>query len=336
MASFADLKNGAVPASPSSPSPSKGGASLPVSSLFTSSIKGTPVPGTDLVIVSSPPRNKTIGVLFGQDGCGKSYFVANHCPGPVLFINCDRRAEEVAFDAGTRGKTIYYLDAALPANIRQLSSDAAKEVATYALDRIVQNYEWGLAQAREGKLATIGIDTGTELTNIVHFAITGKGESSKPSKEEKGDFGAGARLIKQQMWYFTNAARESRVNLIILSRVKEIYDGPKPTGEYTWDCHPVLRQACDWCAEIRLSSIGSKIEQETKEAGGKLSALRLLQLEKEGPSFEFRIPNAPVGKSGLNLNELGKVYTEKDWGEAGPFAYACSRLIPRTKVEDWK
>jgi hypothetical protein len=74
--------------------------------------------------------------------------------------------------------------------------------------------------------------------------------------------------------------------------------------------------------------VEDKVKEVTESAGGKPTALQLMQAMNSKPSLSL-ILSKPLMLGGVK-------YQEKDWGEAGPFPYACSRLIPRTKVEDWK
>lgn len=310
-------------------------ASSLISQLFTST-PGARIPGTRGLVTLERPKSKAICLIHGLDGSGKSSFLARHCPGPIGHICFDRRAEEIAFDAmETYGKTIHYMDAALPSGIANYSPSDAKLIAQEVLDATIHDYDWMIDQATQGKLSTIGLDTGTELTRMLYYATTGHPVKEKPTKDSPGDFGASSRAINEYIWYFVNRARECRkVNLIILSRCKEEYAGPKPLGTFTWDCHKIFHQAVTWSAHLALMSTEEKeAELAAKSPDGKLSSSDLLRVRREGPSFSLR-----VTKAGLpgTIEEHGKVYTAAEWGEDGPFAFACSKLIPGTDIEEWK
>jgi len=303
--------------------------SASIAELFASRVPGQPIPGTSMVKVARP-ASRTVCVIHGLDGCGKSTLVTRFCPDPIQFINCDRRAEESAYDSGENyGKEIYYLDAALPSEISEFSPEYAKEVAEFLLhDIITKDFKWSIANG----VRTIGIDTASEFTRILNYAHRGHPIKQKPTKEDPGDFGASDRAISEAIWYFVNKVRETRnVNLVILSRTKEEFDGPKPTGRYYADCHKVFNHACDWSAYLSLKSHEDMLRDlEAAHPGQPLTTSDLLKLQKRRP-FSLK-----VTKGGMAIEEMDKVYTEDDWGEDGPFAYACSRLIPRTTVEDWK
>lgn len=320
--------------SSSSEPPSVPASSL-ISQLFTST-PGARIPGTRGLVTLARPQSKAICLIHGLDGCGKTSFAARHCPGPIGLLNFDRRGEEIAFDAmETHGKTIHYLDAALPANISNYSPSDAKMIAQEVLDATIHDYDWMIEQATQGKLSTIGLDTGTELTRMLYYATTGHPVKERPTKDSPGDFGASSRAINEYIWYFVNRARECRkVNLIILSRCKEEYAGPKPLGTYTWDCHKVFHQAVTWSAHLAIVSTEEKERDlAAKSPDGKLGSGDILRIRREGPSFSLR-----VTKTGFpaTLPELGRTYHEADWGDDGPFAFACSKLIPGTDIEEWK
>lgn len=306
-----------------------------ISQLFTAT-PGDRIPGTRGLVTLSRPKSKAVALIHGLDGCGKTSFVVRHSPGPIGLLNFDRRGEEIAYDAmETYGKTVHYLDAALPANIANYSAADAKLIAQEVLDATIHDYDWMIEEARQDRLATIGLDTGTELTRMLYYATTGHPIKERPTKDSPGDFGASSRAINEYIWYFVNRARECRkVNLIILSRCKEEYAGPKPLGTYTWDCHKVFHQAVTWSAHLAIVSTAEKeAELAAKSPDGKLSSSDILRIRREGPSFSLR-----VTKTGFpdTLPELGRTYLESDWGEDGPFAYACSKLIPGTEIEEWK
>jgi hypothetical protein len=273
-------------------------------------------------------RTYTICVIHGPDGSGKSTVVTRFCPGPKQLINVDFRAEGAAEEAEEfYGQDVYYLDAALPGDIMHYDPKQSQELAEYILyDRIIKNFEISLAMG----VRTVGIDTGSEFTELLNYAFRGHPIKQKPTKSDPGDFGASDRAINTCVRYFTNKIREwKRTNLVILSRTKEVYDGATPTGTYIPEgTHKIFHQAADWAGYMSLATEEEILAKASD--GGKISASAAIKAKARKP-FSLRIT-----KSGYVSAELGNVYTDEDWGEDGPFAYACSRLMPKTSVEDWK
>lgn len=308
------------------------GSSALVSSLFASTVPGTPIPGTSMVTLAQP-RACTLALIHGFQGCGKTNLVTRFCPDPVVLINCDRRGEETTWQAMETGRTVHYLDAALPAEIVNYSPEDAKAVANHILhEKIIPDFQWSIDQATKGNIRTIGIDTSTEFTRMLNYALRGHPVKQKPTKDDPGDFGASDRAINEYIWFFLNKARECRkVNLIILARSKEDYDGPVPLGTFSPDCHKIFHQAVDWSAYLSMSTEEEMVARLQAESGTNSLTTSQLRKVKTRRPFELK-----VTKGGQRVEELGKVYTEAEWGEDGPFAYAASRLIPRTTVEDWK
>lgn len=316
----------------SSSSSSPSSASFSPSSIITpatysSSVLGTPIPGTDMVRVRAT-RTYTICEIHGPDGSGKSTFVTRFCPGPIMLINVDRRAEGAAEDAEENyGKEILYLDAALPGDIMHYRPDQSHELAEYILyDRIIKNFEWALANG----ITTVGIDTGSEFTELLNYAFRGHPIKQKITKADPGDFGASDRAINTCVRYFTNKIRETRrVNLVILSRTKEVYKGAEPTGEFIPEgTHKIFHQAADWVGYMSFATEEEILAGASEN--GKISASAAIKAKARKP-FSLKIT-----KSGYVSAELGSLYTDEQWGDDGPFAYACSRLMPKTTVEDWK
>lgn len=301
-----------------------------LSSLF-SGVTGTPVSGTDFVTLAPPPP-RCIGLLYGRDKHGKSTFLTDFCPQPVYNINLDNRGEEAAYRAATElGRLVHYLPTAFPADILSMDHEDAKQYGREILDRLVRNYN-AAAEMMRGKGGTLGLDTVTELADLVKLAVRGRVDRPAGTKEDKGDFGKSDALINRQLWHFPNKARECRVNLIMIARATEIYQDREATGRFTYKCDKVFSSACDWAMEIRKAGVQEQEARFVAENGGKpLSTSQALKIRQQGPQFELE-----VALGGMAIAEEGKVYTEVEWGEDGPFAYACSRLIPRTTVEDWK
>lgn len=267
MASFADLQKGSIPSSPSlSSSPSKG-ASLPVSSLFT--------PRTsNLLSLDDPIPPYAITLTYGLNGSGKTEFAVGHVepdgtisgglPGPLALFDFDNRSRPACESVHHAGKKIYYFPSALAADIGSMEEKDAKEYATAALGVVKADYSLCLQMARRREIRGIVLDGVKELGDLIKIMVRGRPDRPKP---KKGEFLAGLdSIINQELWYFTNAARETRVSLMMIARAKP-NSWPEPTG-FIWDCDKVWDAAADWSAQIAISSVEDKVKEVTEAAGG--------------------------------------------------------------------
>lgn len=299
---------------------------------FFSPVSGTPIPGTDFVTLAAPtPR--AICMVYGKDGSGKSTFAARFAPGPVAFINLDGRAEHTVYESIVEhGRTIHFMTTGAPADILNTDHDELKAYGNQVLNKVKRNFTWAVEQSRHGKVRTIVIDTTKELADLVKLAVRGRVDRPAGTKDDKGDYGKSDAVINRELWFFPTLARQSNANLVLVGRGKPKYVGREDTGKILPDTDKVFSAAVDWIAEIRLASVEEKQARLAEASGGQINALKLIEIAQAGPSFEVQISE----KAGTNIAELDKVYTEKDWGVHGPFAYTCARMYKGTTVEDWK
>lgn len=314
---------GLVSARPATPVISSGSmARAQVNGLHTPELSGS-----DFVVLEEP-RPQTVGIVYARDGEGKTHFVGAHCPEPVVLIGLDGRGERTAKKVMREtGRKIYFLDAKAPGNAVQMTHEQAQQAGTEALNLITRNFEWAVDKSiKEWGKGTLVFDTSTELRDIVRLAVRGRVDRPNPKSGEKGDFGKSDAVINRTLMYFCNRARDSKLNLILLSRAKPVYEGREDTGRITWDTDKIFSQACDWVLELRM--IGGAF------GGGGIQMLGMgagVGVGAPGPTWELRAANPKT-----NINETGKVYRESDWGVDGPFAFACSRLMPGSQPGDWK
>lgn len=302
------------------------GTTGPVSPARATSIGSTApeLTGSDFILLEEP-KAQTVGILFAKDGHGKTWFTVNSCPEPVVLIGLDRRGERAAKEAMKRGRKVYYLDAAMPANALQMSHEQAQEHGKNALDLITRNYEWAIGKSiREWGRGTLVFDTSTELRDIARVAVRGRIDRPNPKSGEKGDFGKSDALINQTLKYFCDRARDSNLNLVLLSRAKPVYEGREDTGRITWDTDKIFSQAADWIVEYRM--VGQMVG-----GGGPIQLLGAMPAMSAGPSFEMQVTQPK-----LNIEEMGKVYRQHEWGAEGPFSYLCTRVVPGSQTEDWR
>lgn len=281
--------------------------------------------GSDFMVLDEP-KTVTVGMLFAKDGDGKTFFCANHCPEPVVIIGLDGRGERVVKDAIKRGRKVLYLDASTPFNVVEMNHEEAQKAALESLRLIARNYEWAVERSiREWKRGTLVIDTSKELADIIRVAIKGRVD------KQSDDFGKSEAIINRTVKYFADRARQSNLNLILLARAKPIYVGREDSGRVTWDTDKVFSQAVDWMIEYRkvmgfgglggVGLLGTLPGAMTAPTGG------------TGPTYEIVATNPKLAHG-----ETGAVYRQAEWEAAGvgPFAYACSRLMPGSTYEDWK
>lgn len=268
---------------------------------------GTNVPGSDFIILEAPKLQANV-VVFGDAGMGKTTFCTDFCPGPVAFINFDRRADQAIYKAiKYKGKKIYLLRVHVPANLLKVSDVEAKKAGQEAVKRVIKNFEWAVEQSKLGKIRTIVLDTGTELSEILNLALTGKMEGVK------NDFGKSKDLANREWWRLFNMAREGNAHFVVLARAQEIWVGNEPTGRFKPRGHAVMLDAADWVGQTRLK----------RKSGRRSSGSKEFELE--------------ITKAGVNIDELGAVYTEEEWGDDGPFVHACfMQFIETSEPENWK
>lgn len=263
------------------------------------------VQGSDFVLLGKPKLQANV-VLFADSKQGKTTFCTDYCPDPIAFINFDRRAHHAVKKAMDRGRKIYFLDVDTPANVTKLNDSEIKKLGQTAVNKVIKNFDWAVAQSREGKVRTIVLDTGTEYSEILNLAITGKAEGVK------NDFGRSRDMASREWWRLFNLAREGKAHLIVLARAQEIWQGNEPTGKFKPRGPNVLRDACDWEGQVRLKVRRSKGEVKK--------------------TFELEMT-----KAGINIDEMGATYTEDDWGDEGPFVHACwMQFLETSDIEDWK
>lgn len=259
---------------------------------------------SDFIIPTAPKRQANV-LIYGDAGTGKTSFCTRFAPDPIAFINFDRRASHAVQLAKQIGKKVWFLEISTPANVTKLTDEAARAVGQKALDKTIKNFEIAVEESLKGNIRTICLDTGTEYSEILSLAIRGRVDKTK------GDYGKSKDLINREWWRILNLAREGNAHLIILARAKSIWVNNEPTGKFTFRGPEVMNDGVDWAGEIRLR----------KKKGGRL--------KKE---FELE-----VTKAGVNIEELGEVYTAELWEDlGGPFVYSCLMQYDGSSMEDWQ
>jgi hypothetical protein len=257
------------------------------------------------------PRWQCNALIFGRAGEGKSTFPLMYAPHPVAQINFDNRDRHAVRKALEAGRKV--LRTHIPyssTDVTGLDETEAMKVGRTAMDKVVKNFEIAVRESQRGNVRTISIDTGTEYNEIVTIAV--RGHLGKAN-----DYGRSKDHINRAWWHIFNTAREGNAHLIVLARDREIWGGSEPSGVFTFRGPEVMNDGVDWAAQIRLKRAkvvaGSKVKKTTKE-------------------FELFIT-----KAGVNIAELGEVYSQEDWDAyGGPFVMACVNQYDGSEPADWE
>lgn len=257
--------------------------------------------------IRAPKRQANI-LIFGHDGMGKTSFVTRFAPDPIAFFNFDNRSEQAIYEARQKGRRILPCHVDFPANITKVDDVTARKIGQAAVDKVVRNLDIAVEQSKKGNVRTICLDTGTEFAEILTIAVTGRADGVK------GDYGKSKNIINRQLWALYERAREGNAHLVVIARAKAVWENNEPSGEDTYRGPEVLSAAADWSAQIRVKKMRAAAGQPARKR------------------FELKI-----AKGGVNIEELGNVYTEDEWNDlGGPFAYASMLQFPGTSIEDWQ
>lgn len=251
-------------------------------------------------------KNQALVTIVGTEGTGKTTFGIRFSPEPVSIISFDGRATRAIKREQDRGRAIRHCAIPYSANIARMTADEAKRAAQAIVDKTMHNYEVAVRESQRGNCRTIVLDTGTEFSEIVTLAIRGTLE------KVKGDYGQTKDMINQCWRRLYHLAREGNAHVIMLARAKAVWVDNEPSGAYTYRGNEALGELADWVGHIRL--------RRNNKTG-----LLMKKIEIE------------ILKAGNNLEELGAVYRDRDWEDAGgPFVYACWKQYPKSKLEDWE
>jgi hypothetical protein len=254
---------------------------------------------------TTPPamKNQCIALIIGLGGEGKTE-LAMQAPGPIAFMDIDRRAGPVLAKYQQTGKVIHYCKIDQPANISKLDDKAAKAVGQKAVDKLRKNHELAMEQSLKGNVRSIVWDTGTELGELFNLSKQGRIDA------KTDDFGKSKGIIKMEFSKLIKSTRESNANLIILARAKELWENNKPTGKYTYQGLDTMEYDADWGGHIRVRN---------SKKGAKTLYTHELEIFKDGITFQ----------------QLGQVYREDDWADMGAFVYASTLIFPESGPDDW-
>ncbi len=300
--------------------------------------------GSDFVTLQTIKR-QCIAMLYGDAGLGKTTAGLLAAPSPVALINLDGRAEWAVKHAESQGRRIHYLKVRLPVGIMRMPDEKAAAAAKESVDKIVRNAEAAIVASERGDVRTIVIDTGTEFAE--YLTIRYRGNQRGAPK----DYGKSKDLMNRQWAALFDDVRASKAHLIVLSRARAIWEDNEPTSEFEPRVPDVVRDNVDWAAHIRprkalpglVMGVPTTATNPVKVGGlVKPSGLVPTGAAKKGSSRLSKEREWQVTKAGNNGPELGAIYTQDQWGEngeygnVGPFVYACCRMYPGTVPEDWR
>lgn len=315
-----------------------GGLVIPSGLVSSSAASSAPnpnavIPGTDFTVIDKPKRRAVV-LLFGDAGTGKTTFGIRYTPQPAVLIGFDGRSEYAEEAMKLAGHPVPSVQISPPSVLQK--SDNVKAAAHEVLKKFFRNYDGAIAASRSGAVKTIVIDTATELGAIIQLAIRGTLD------QVKGDFGRSKDQINQLWRKIFDAARYTgNAHLIVLARAGAIWENNEPTGDFKAKVADEVREGVDFSLHIRLApklaglAVGVGAGTGLVGAGGGLVAMGPGAGGVGGMQKEFELV---VKKSGNTdpTKDSGLVLRQSDWGEDGPFAYACSRLMPGSQPSDWR
>jgi AAA domain len=294
------------------------------------------IPNSDFVILDKPKR-KVVCLVFGDGGTGKTSFSIRFTPQPAVLIGFDGRSEYVEEQQKQAGFPVPTVQIAPPAVLQR--SDNVQKSAAEVLLKFWRNYDAAIAASKTGRVRTIAIDTASELGEIITLAVRGT------LNNVKGDFGRSKDQINQ-IWgkIFAAARYNGNAHLVLLGRASSIWENNEPTGDFKARVADTVRDAVDFSLHIRLGTgagvmglgglgaLGGGTSGLVSAGGG---LVPLVPLVPSSAPKEFELV---VKKSGNQdpTKFLGEVYRQSDWGEDGPFVFACTRLMPGSVPGDWK
>lgn len=246
-------------------------------------------------------------MLAGEEKVGKTWFATMYAPEPVRVLNYDRRAKKAVKEARQAGRDVKLAEFYMPK--LKMSEDEARGIAQDILDRTFQNIQIVASVARKKReKGTVLIDTATEFSEICKTAWEGDLDKS---------FGKEHDFVKQQWKSIIHFCRDSDLHLVVTSRTKEIWIEEKQpngkirkvaTGKLTYRCPVEVAELMDVICLWRRK----------KTDTGRLMS-----------KYECEVLSSSEG------GEAGKVYSDREWGDLGPFVHVCMRNYPGSEVEDW-
>lgn len=181
-----------------------------------------PATGPDQVVIN---RLKTMGfsnvatgiphrlvaAVSGKEGTGKTHMLFT-APEPIFLFNIDIGTEGVLEKFQVSGKDIYVYDVRIP-------KGAKKEVYETLWHDVKERVEW-VYKVNEG---TLGADTSTEMYELARLAHFGKLTQVLPHNYVE---------VKSEWREILRMAYDSRMNTILLNKVKPVYINNTRTKEY--------------------------------------------------------------------------------------------------------
>lgn len=248
-------------------------------------------------------KRRQFCLIHGDTGAGKTSFLTRFAPDPILLLNFDYRADDAVEEARSMGRTISYHVIDIPSE--HSSSESIKIAAREKIEEMIAILSAGVRLSKQGKIRSIGIDTSDECDSLFNAAFFGDfGDWQVAYNKDKP-------FIKRQWMRIIRLLKQSDANVVILARTKEVWVGGSPSGNFRPDGAKIVEAAVDWAGHLR-----------TKE-----------RMDGKGKKFELE-----VTKGGVNLEQEGEVYTERQWGketDGNPFIYTATKIYGGISRE-WK
>lgn len=292
------------------------------------------LPGSGFVTLQTVKKQAVV-VVYGGGGLGKTTVATELVPAPVALINLDGGRADYAVKKAQEelGRVIHYSKIMRPPGLSRMTDDKASAAARQIVkDQVMRDIDVALSYSAKGAVRTICIDTGTELDELVKIWYRGNKTGAVR------DYGDTKGKINQFWWSIFDDCRTSGAHLLILARGRAVWADDAPTGEYEPKVNDNILDAIDWAVHVRRRRRAGVVQV----AGGVTSGIVPATGGIVRKSAEVSKENEwKVTKAGNNGPELGAVYTQDQWGDdgeygnVGPFVYACCRMYPGTEPADW-
>lgn len=181
-----------------------------------SEIKPQGLKNTSFNLAQTAIKRRLIVAADAERGAGKTQFLLS-APDPIAFIDLDLNADGVVQKVQKK-KKVYHAKYNLPmADSKNI--DKVADAAGDVWERVLGDF---VAAAHDSTVRSIGVDTGTELWELLRLALYGK-----LTQIISREYSHANAIYKQLIREVENTDK----NLILLHKLKDEYVNDKRTGE---------------------------------------------------------------------------------------------------------